>query len=351
MADSRFFPRGGPYTVADVADHLGLELTAGTDGSRRLDDVGTLSEADAATLGFLANSRYLSALGETGAGAVLVEEGFLDRVPSGTIALVSRRPYYDFARASHLFYPEPPVEPGIHPRAWADPSAELGDGVRLDAGAVVEAGAQVGAGCWIAANAVIGPNVRIGAGTRVGPGASINYSEIGENCRIHDGARIGTRGFGFAIDRDGVVDIPQTGIVHVGHFVEIGANTTVDRGMGPSTVIGDGSKIDNLVQIAHNVRLGRGCVLAGQMGIAGSAVLEDFVICGAQSGIGGHITVGKGSQVAGRAGVLKDLEPGAKVGGIPAIPMREFFRQAALLRDLDKERAEKLRKKSKSSKE
>lgn len=332
MADPRFFKKSGPFTLSDIAESLGCRVhPADADGALALSDIGTLSGGGPDHLGFLANRSYLPALAESTLGAVLLEEAYLDRLPAGVVGLVSTRPYYDFARAAQMFYPEPTPEPRIHAAAIIDPEARIGEGVRIDAGAVVEANATIGDCVWIAANAVIDRGVSVGAGTWVGAGAYLGYCDIGEQCRIHPGARIGIRGFGFAIDPAGHLDIPQIGKVSVGHFVEIGANTCLDRGMGPETVIGDGCKIDNLVQIGHNVRLGRGCVIAGQGGIAGSTVLEDFVACGAQSGIAGHLTVGAGTQVAAKAGVIRDVARGQKVGGFPAVPVRQWLRQCAVV--------------------
>lgn len=331
MADSRFFQVGGPFTAGALVQELGCELSPGADPDLLLTDVGALSDADHATLTFLANRRYADSLANTSAGAVLLEPGFVDRLPPGCVGLISKKPYYDFALASQMFYPEPVPEPGIHPSAVIDDSATIGDRVRIDAGVVVGRDVKLGDGVWLAANAVIEAGVTIGEATWIGAGAFVSCADIGAHCRILSGARIGTRGFGFAMDPRGHRDIPQLGTVQIGNFVEIGANTAIDRGMGPDTIIGDGSKIDNLVQIGHNVQLGRGCVIAGQAGIAGSTVLKDFVACGAQSGLSGHLTVGPGAQVAAKAGVLRDIEPGGKVGGLPAVPIRQWFRQQLVL--------------------
>jgi UDP-3-O-[3-hydroxymyristoyl] glucosamine N-acyltransferase len=332
VAEARFFEKAGPFTLSQIAEALGCAVhPADADLSKPITDIGTLDGGGAECLGFLANRSYLSALPESGLGAVVLEEAYADRLSPGTVGLISRRPYYDFGRAAQMIYPEPVPAPRIHPAAAIDPTARVGEGVRIDAGAVVEANAVIADGAWIAANAVIDHGVTIGAGTWVGAGAYLGFCDVGEQCRLHPGVRIGTRGFGFAIDPSGHLDIPQIGKISIGHFVEIGANSCIDRGMGPETVIGDGCKIDNLVQIGHNVRLGRGCVIAGQAGVAGSTVLEDFVVCGAQMGIAGHLTVGKGTQVAAQAGVIRDVAPGSKVGGFPAVPIRQWLRQCAVL--------------------
>ena len=190
--------------------------------------------------------------------------------------------------------------------------------------------AEIGPGCVIGSNSVIGADCVLGAETRIGDNVSIVYSLIGERVLIHPGVRIGQDGFGFAMGEEHL-KVPQLGLVVIGDDVEIGANTTIDRGAGPDTVIGTGSKIDNLVQIAHNVHLGRGCVIVAQAGISGSTRLDDFVVIGGQGGIAGHLHLGKGAQVAGNSGVMRDVGPGETVGGSPAVPVRDWHRQTVAL--------------------
>lgn len=331
MADPRFFSYDGPHSLAKIIDYLGCETTGPCDAERMFHDVDALGKATETTISFLANRRYVNALGDTNAGAVVLEAAYVQNLPENVIGLVTPKPYYDFARLGHLFYPEPKITPEISPRAIIDPTATVGKDVRLDAGVVIGPNAVLGDKVWIGPNAVVDQGVTIGADTWIGANAYVGCADIGTSCRIHPGVRIGTRGFGFAMDPRGHLDVPQLGTVKIGSFVEIGANSTVDRGMGPDTVIGDGCKIDNLVQIGHNVRMGRGCVVAAQVGIAGSTELKDFVACGAQSGIAGHLTMGMGAQIAAKGGVIRDVEPGHTVGGLPAVPMRQWLRQHAFL--------------------
>lgn len=331
MADPRFFTHGGPYTLREIAEITGCEVSDSTALEKRVTDVGTLNSAGPETVGFLANKRYLDDLAGTAAGAVLIQPQYASRLPDGCVGLVHRDPYYAFAQVSQLFYPEPSPEPAIHETAAISDSATLGRDLRIDAGAVVGDNVVLGDGVWLGPNAVIDRGVVIGKGTWIGANAYVGYADLGDHNRIHPGVRIGTRGFGFAMSPQGHLDIPQLGTVKIGSYVEIGANSTVDRGMGPDTVIGDGCKIDNLVQIGHNVRMGRGCVVAAQVGIAGSTVLQDFVACGAQSGIAGHLTMHSGAQIAAKAGVIRDVEPGHRVGGLPAVPVRQWLRQHAVL--------------------
>ena len=308
---------------------------------RAITGTGALNSSDQETVSFLANRRYANDLAQTGAGAVLVLDSDVEHVPTDTVALISADPYYDFARISQLFHPKRRPAAGISPSATVDPSAEVGEEACIDAGAYIGPGARIGAAAWIGPNAVVDEGVTIGDGTHIGATAYVGYSDIGRECVIHPGVRIGTRGFGFAMSRKGYLDIPQTGTVQIGDFVEIGANSTVDRGMGPNTVIGDGCKLDNLVQIGHNVVLGRGCVITAQSGVAGSTVLDDFVVMGAQSGIAGHLKIGTGAQIAAKCGVIRDVGPGEKVGGLPAVPLRQWLRQHAVLEKLMKRKDEK----------
>jgi len=340
LADSRFHRNAGPFELGYLADEIGCEI-ADSARTKQISGTGALNASDQETVSFLANRRYAADLAQTSAGAVLVLESDLDHVPDNTVALVSTDPYYDFAIISQLFHPKRQPMAGISPSATVDPSAQISDQASIDSGASIGPNVQIGAGAWIGPNAVIDQGVTIGEGTHIGAAAYIGYCDIGRECDIHPGVRIGTRGFGFAMSRKGFLDIPQTGTVQIGDFVEIGANSTVDRGMGPNTVIGDGCKLDNLVQIGHNVVLGRGCVITAQSGVAGSTVLDDFVVMGAQSGIAGHLKIGRGAQIAAKCGVIRDLGPGEKVGGLPAVPLRQWLRQHAVLEKLMKRKDQK----------
>lgn len=331
MADPRFFRNVGPFAAGALADAVGAVLDPPEARDRVFRETGPLASADADTVSFLDNPKYMTALTESAAGGVVLRPEHAHRAPTGAVRFLSDLPYRSFALIVQAFYPEPAVEPGVHPAASIDPSARIGEGARIDAGAVIGPDVEIGEGCWIGANTVVDRAVRVGPRTRVGPNVTLSFCLIGADCRILAGVRIGTRGFGFAMDQRGHIDLPQLGRVVVGDGVEIGANTTIDRGMGGDTRIEDGAKIDNLVQIGHNVTVGRGGVLCAQTGIAGSAVLEDFVVAGGQVGIGPHIRIGRGVQLAARSGAIRDIPAGSKVGGVPAIALREFHRQNAAL--------------------
>lgn len=336
MPDPRFYAASGPFTLAEIAAAAAARLPAGADPSTRLHDVAPLGAATARHLSFLDNRKYLDAFVATGAGACIAPGALAHRAPPGTTVLASDAPYKAYARAAALFHPVAAPEPGVHPAAVVDPAALLAEDCRIEAGAVIAADARIGARCLVGANATVGSGVEIGDETRIGAGASLSHCLVGARVTIYPGARIGQDGFGFAPDPQGHVKIPQLGRVVIGDDVEIGANTTIDRGSGPDTVVGQGCRIDNLVQIAHNVRIGRGCVIVAQSGIAGSTAVGDFVQVGGQAGLVGHLTIGAGARIAGQSGVIRDIEPGATYGGTPAVPIRSWHRQTAALARLAK---------------
>jgi len=338
MADPRFFDNQGPFSVADLAGIAGDDSSVVGDADLQVTDVAPLGEAGPGQISFLDNRKYVPAFEASRAAACIVASEFVDRAPEGMTLIVSPRPYRAYARVAKAFYPGDPGQSGVHTTAFVDDAAQVAADAVVGPNAVVEANARLGSGVVVGAGAVVGRGVTVGDGTEIGPGASLTHCDVGARCQIHAGARIGTRGFGFDMSPEGHLDVPQLGRVIVGNDVEIGANSTIDRGAGPDTEIGDGCKIDNLVQIGHNVRMGRGCVVVAQAGVAGSAQLQDFVVLAAQSGVGGHLTIAPGTQLAARSGVMRDTEPGAKLAGNPAIPAKEYFRQMAVLAKLTKDR-------------
>ncbi|GAB5388558.1 MAG: UDP-3-O-(3-hydroxymyristoyl)glucosamine N-acyltransferase [Alphaproteobacteria bacterium] len=337
MADPRFFERHGPFTAGQLAEIAGAELFGATvDPDLRFDDVAPLTEAQAAHLSFLDNPKYLPDFKASKAGLVLCKPDMVDKAPEGMALLVSEAPYRGYALCAQAFYPVPRPQSFVSTGAHVHDTAELAPGCEIAAGAVIEAGAKLGASVRVAANAVIGPNVEIGDGSEIGACASLSHCVIGERVRIYPGVRIGQDGFGFAFDPRGHVRVPQLGRVIVEDDVEIGANVTIDRGAGPDTVIGAGTMIDNLVQIGHNVKIGRGCVLIAQSGVAGSAEMQDFSVLAAQSGIAGHITIGMGARIGGQSGVMRDVPAGQDMIGSPAMPSREYWRYQTTLKKLVK---------------
>jgi UDP-3-O-[3-hydroxymyristoyl] glucosamine N-acyltransferase len=338
MADSRFFRNHGPLTLGRIAELAGAELGPGADAARRLDDVAPLETAGPEELSFFDNPRYAAALAASRAGACIIAPAQAKRAPAGMALLLSKAPYRSYALAARAFYPRPRPQPGIAPSAIIDAAARLGDGVAVGPGAVIGPRATVGARAAIGANTVIEAGVEIGADCLIGPLVVLSHCLIGERVTLHPGVKIGQDGFGFAPDPKGHVKVPQLGRVIIGDDCDIGANTTIDRGAGPDTVIGDGTWIDNLVQIGHNVRIGRGCIIVAQTGISGSTRLGDFVMLGGQVGIAGHLTLGDGARLAAKSGLMHDIPPGATFGGIPAVPMAQFLRQTVELKRVATER-------------
>lgn len=342
MADPRFFDNKGPFSVADLAAIAGGGAVVQGDGSVSILDVAPLDVAGDSHISFLDNRKYVAAFEATSARACIVAPDLADRAPDGMVLIVTPKPYRAYARIAHAFYPSALISSGVHPTASVDPEADIAPDAVVGANAVVEAGAQIASGVEVGAGAVVGRGVSVGEGTRIGENASLSFCEIGARCELHAGVRIGTRGFGFDMSAEGHLDVPQLGRVILGDDIEVGANSTIDRGAGPDTVIGNGCKIDNLVQIGHNVRMGQGCVVVAQSGVAGSTEMSDFVVLAAQSGVGGHLKIAPGTQLAARSGIMRDTEPGSKLAGNPAIPAKEFFRQTAVLAKLAKDRSRKV---------
>jgi UDP-3-O-[3-hydroxymyristoyl] glucosamine N-acyltransferase len=334
MADPRFFQRAGPHSVAALAALTGARV--GTEGTeeRLIEDVAPVETAGSGDVTFLDNRKYTDAFMKSRAGAAFVSEAMAARAPAGMALLVSREPYKAFARAVQAFYPAPPVVPFRAPSAVIDPTAVVPDNCAVAANVVIEAEVRLGARCAIGANTVIGAGVVLGDDCRVAANVTLSHCLIGARVVLHPGVRIGQAGFGFAPDAAGPVKIPQLGRVIIGDDVDIGANTTIDRGSGHDTEIGAGTMIDNLVQIGHNVVLGRGCILAGQVGISGSTKLGDFVMAGGQAGLAGHLTVGTAARIGAQAGLMKDVAAGETVIGSPAVPVVAFWRQVAMIQRL-----------------
>ena len=334
--DPRFFLRSGPHSLAAVADAAQAEAPP-----RRmmLTGVAPLQTAEAAEVSFFGNHKYAPALADTRAGAVILHPDLASRVPPGAVAIVSDEPYVAWARVAALFHPSAPIAPGIHPSAVIAADAHIDPSSEIGPLAIISGGATIGPRCRIGPSVVIGGGVVVGAECCIGSHVSLSHALLGDRVVIFPGARIGQDGFGFATTAEGFLSVPQLGRVVIEDDVQIGANTTIDRGSLHDTFIGAGSRLDNLVQIGHNVRLGRGCVIVSQAGISGSTILEDHVMVAGQAGLTGHLRIGSRARIGAQAGVMADVPASADVVGSPARPVREFFRQVALLRRLARERS------------
>jgi len=324
MPDPRFFRSLPPLTAGEVAARLGIEPPS--DGARRLTGVAPLSSAGPEDLAFAADKKFGDALAATRAGAVIVHPSLVERTPADVAVLVSRQAQADWARATGWL-----IEPrGLDDQEPRETACE-DDSVALEPGVVLGRGVRIGRNSRIGANTVIGPGVQIGRGCSVGPNVSIAFALIGDRVSLYAGVRIGQAGFGAAGSRDGAVDVPQLGRVIIQDGVTVGANTAIDRGAFGDTVIGENTKIDNLVHIAHNCVIGRNCLIAAQTGFAGSVTVGDGVMFGGQAGVGDHIAIGDGANVAAGGGVLKDIPAGETWSGYPARPLRQFLRETVWL--------------------
>jgi UDP-3-O-[3-hydroxymyristoyl] glucosamine N-acyltransferase len=329
LGDGRFYRRHGPFTITEVASAIGARCV---DSNAMISGVAPLQYAGASDISFLDGARHARLLKESAAGAVIIDPSLADCVPSHTLPIFTSSTADAWAKVVRLFHPLPPLTPGIAPNALVADSAKVDPSAQIGPFAYIGEGVEVGANCWIGPHVVLQEGVVVGDDCRIGAGSVISHSVIGAGSSLYPGVRIGQEGFGLARTAQGLRTVPHLGLVMIGPDVEIGAGCTIDRGSLGDTVIGAGCRLDNLVHIAHNVELGRSCVIVAQVGIAGSTVLEDFVQVGGQAAIAGHLRIGAGAQIAGKSGVMSDLEPGAVVFGVPAQPKTAAFRQLAWLK-------------------
>jgi UDP-3-O-[3-hydroxymyristoyl] glucosamine N-acyltransferase len=333
MTDPRFFTNAGPFTLGDLAERLGGLPSPGAPRDLCVTDVATLEDAGPSEISMFGDRRYRAAFAGTQAGIVLTNAELApqtDRAGAPHLIHVPS-PRLAFAEAAALFYPETPETMGFEDER---DQAICGDNCRIARSAVIGRGAVIGARTAIGANAVIGPGAVIGEDCVIGPNAMVGYAIVGNRVQIYVSASVGVQGFGFVPGPRGLRRVPQLGRVLIGDDVEIGANTTVDRGAIGDTVIGAGTVIDNQIQIGHNVRIGRSCILASKTGIGGSTEIGDFVLIGGGVGVKDHIKIGNGAQLAAGSGVIRDVPPNGVVAGYPAIPVRDWHRQTVALERL-----------------
>ena len=348
MADPRFFTNTGALPLAVIAGKIGAEirLAGGVSydvTSVLVHDVAPLSLADSNSISFFDNKKYLDEFKTSKAGFCITQPKYAGVAPVGMTLLVTDSPYAAYATLAQLFYPES-LKSGLDVAgAVADsrfqgaaihPSVTIGQNVRISHGAVIGANVQISDSVYIGANVVIGKGVVIGENTCIDGNTTISHALIGQGVRIYAGAQIGQDGFGFAPTKTGFFTVPQLGRVILEDGVFVGSNTTIDRGAGPDTVIGQGARIDNMVQIAHNVRLGKGCIVVAQVGIAGSTIIGDYVQIGGQTGIAGHVKIGNRVQIAANSGVFRDIADGEVVSGVPAVGFKQHMRQIAVLQKM-----------------
>lgn len=342
MIDQRFFTKSQPLSLEEIAQKVGA-ITIFPEGSKvrpdfLMEDITAMGEASDKSITFLHNPRYKNNLVQTKAAACITQKTLIEGLDVKIPLVLCEHPYRAFATIAHYFYKvkedAPPAEykqvgfSFIHPTAQVDPTVSLGHNVVVGPDAVIKARTR------IAHNVTICRGVEIGEDCIIEPHVTLQCALIGNQVILAAGVQIGQAGFGFVMDEMGHVPVPQIGRVVIEDGVEIGANTTIDRGTLQDTVIGAGARIDNLVQIGHGVKLGKNCVIVAQVGIAGSTEFGDFVIAAGQAGFAGHLRVGKGARIAAQSGVMKDIEPGATVAGSPAVPVNSWHRQNIMLSKL-----------------
>lgn len=334
-ADPRFFPHAGSQPLAALLAAVGDPCAVEAPANLMFAGVAPLAEATRADISYCEGARNAAALRRTGAGAVFVQEALRTAVPEGCLALVVRRPALAFSRVAAIFHPAPAAPPGIHPTAVLGADVEVGPGCHVGPYAVIGEGARLGAGCVIGPHAVVGAGVVLGDFCRLHAHASISHAICGNQVVLHPGARVGQEGFGFVPTPDGhFMTMPQLGLVRLEDRVEIGANACVDRGSHADTVLGAGTRLDNLVQVGHSVRTGAGCVLVAQVGVSGSTTLGRFVTVAGQAGLTGHLTIGDGARIGAQAGVMRDVPAGADMLGSPALPVKEAMRAMTMMKRL-----------------
>jgi UDP-3-O-[3-hydroxymyristoyl] glucosamine N-acyltransferase len=344
MSDPVFFTPSRRFNAGEIAALTGAKLATPEYERNEAAFLAPADEGGEGALVFVEGRRNAGLMAGLRASIVICSEDVAAGAPAGIAVLVSPHPHRDFSAIGRLLFPAAtrpgPLtgETGISPAAHIHPLALVEPGAVIEAFAVIGPKAQVGSGTVVAPHAVIGPSCSVGRDGYVGPGVTIQHALIGNRVVIHAGACIGQDGFGYVPGRIGLDKVPQLGRVVIQDDVEIGANTTIDRGALSDTVIGEGTKMDNLVQIAHNVRIGRLCVLAAHCGISGSVTIGDGAMLGGRVGVADHPTIGGGAQIAAAAGVMTDVPAGERWGGAPAQPMKEMMRQIALLRAMGRAR-------------
>lgn len=322
MVDHNFFIKNGKFSIAEILEECGGSVADKKSTDTIIKDVASLNDAEDGFITFFQNKKYLDDFKKTKASACITSKEFADKAPEGCIVIISENPYYTYSRVLNKFYGKEPESTDIPHEAEVKFSAEIGNNTKIYPGAFV------GENCIIGDNCIIHPN------------AVIQNTIIGDNVIIHPGAAIGQDGFGYAFEKGKHHKVLQLGRVIIENDVEIGANTTIDRGSSSDTIIGEGTKIDNLCMIAHNVKIGKNCIITAQVGIAGSTEIGDYCVFGGQSGIAGHLKIGNQVQLAAQCGVTRNLEDGSIMGGTPAVALREYHKQHVVLNKLLKEKKE-----------
>ncbi len=338
MVRSNFFPHTKNITLKQIYDILDLSPPEVTDLSQTFNGLNSLSEASQSEIAVLHNPKYAKDAMHSSAGVCITTDALAHRVGPNCHVICHATPYRAYAKVANYMFASPELLSSmIHPTAVIHSTAIIGENCQIGPYVVIEEGVKIGARTIIEAHTHIASHVIIGDDGYVGSGVTISHSIIGSKVFIKPGTRIGQQGFGFHMDEKGHFDVPQLGIVEIANDVQIGSNVCIDRGSLKNTVICDGVRIDNLVQIAHNVYIGPMCVIVAQVGVAGSTRLGKFVVLAGQAGLAGHLNIGDHVKVAAQSGLMRDVDAGQTVAGTPAVPVRDWHKQTILLQKLLKE--------------
>lgn len=331
MADKIFYKYSGAKSLKEVVEITGAVLIDEGKINEQIENVCSIDSAGRDDLCFFYDKKNKEKAKTIKAKACATTEELKHLIPEDVIVLIVKDPKHAFIKIIQAFYGDYDKEAKIEDSAKISSLAKIGERCYIGHNVVIEDDVVIGDDCVIEANTFIGRGCKIGNNCKIANNASITYCLMGNDCYVYTGARIGQDGFGFSVVEGRHKRIPQIGRVIIGNDVEIGANTCIDRGALDDTIIGDGCRIDNLVQVAHNDKIGKCCILVAQTGIAGSCTFGDYVVCGGQTGFADHLNVGSGAQIGAQSGVMRDIEPGTIVMGTPTVPFKDFMRQVAFL--------------------
>ena len=341
MVDRAFFNNNGPFRLADIAEICNAVLKDSSQENVEIKEIATLVNAGQGDVCFFYDKKKKEAAAWIKATACVTTEELAPLIPQGVVVLATNNPKLAYLNLKSRFYSEIKRENNIAPSAKIARNAIIGGNCFIGENVVIEDNVKIGDNCIIDHNVVISQGCQIGNNCRIGVGAHISYCIMGNDCFMYSGVRIGQDGFGFLMVEGKHKKIPQLGRVIIGNDVEIGANSCVDRGATDDTIIGDGCRMDNFVQIAHEVKLGKSCIFVSMAGVAGSCTFGDYVVCGGQTGFADHLTVGSGAQIASQSGIMRDVAAGDVIMGSPAVPIKDFMRQVSYLNKVSKQKSEK----------
>ncbi len=329
MVDPSFYENNGPFTLGEIAQHLGCEFLG--DKGKIIKDISTIEDANSSEICFFVK-KYKRYFSNSSAGAFIVNKVEKDSTKRNFI--LSINPHLDMAKVASLFYPS-----YEYPNFFFDGEnnqSNFDKSIKVSENSYIHKTAKIGLNTKIGFNSIIGPGVVLGENSIIGDNVSIYFSLIGKNVRIYQGVKLGSEGFGFIMEKNIFKKIPQLGRVIIGNNVEIGANSTIDRGSIGDTIVGNSCMIDNIVHLGHNVKLGENCIIAAMTGISGSTTIGNNVIIGGQVGISGHLSIGNNVTIAAKTGVMKDIKDNSIIAGYPSEKIQDWHRNTILLKQLRK---------------